>query len=140
MSPTTKDVTIEKLKKEIKRTIQTFAAKEENIDPNKETTISSCFNYLDLNLKSKIFELYNQYKGSIDIVREKHDLPELTVESIGVFVKLRNEKTHTGDFKWNDSAKLYTALLALEYYCFFTRAGVPRDKLDEILIEMFRFG
>ena len=136
-TPTIKDAAIQLLKENIKATIRAFAAENASIDPNKETTISSCFQYLDLNLKSKIFALYEQHKAAIDGIREKYHLPEITIDSIGKFVKLRNTKAHTGKIAWSDSADLYTPLMALVYACFFTRAGVPKDTIPSVLSQIF---
>jgi hypothetical protein len=136
-TPTSKDTAIQLLKEGIKTTIKNFAAENDFIDPNKETTIGSCFNYLELNLKSKIFALYGQHKASIDGIRQKHHLPEMTIENISKFVKLRNTRVHTGKIVWGDSAELYTSLMALLYSCFFARAGVPNETIASILPRIF---
>lgn len=134
---TTKDAAVQQLKKSIKSTIKAFTAENSNIDPDKETTISSCFQYLDLNLKNKIFALYEQHKTAVDGIRQKYSLPDITIESIGEFVKLRNTKAHTGKIAWSESANLYTALFALVYSCFFARADVPSDTIPQVISRMF---
>ena len=49
-----KDALIEELKKNIKNTIAEYAKEHNEIDVNKETTISSAFQYLDYTLRQKI--------------------------------------------------------------------------------------
>lgn len=135
--PTAKDTTIRELRKKIKSAVKEFATNDTGIDPNTETTISSCFQYLDLDLKNKIFSLYEKHKAAVDAVRQKYGLPDMTVESIGKFVQLRNTKAHTGRIAWSDSANQYTALFVLAYSCFFARAGVPKENMSTILLQMF---
>ena len=65
--PREKDDTITKLKSCIKKAIRDFSL-EHNIDVNAETTISSCFQYLDYTLKGKILTLYQESKEIIDLV------------------------------------------------------------------------
>ena len=55
-----KDALVEELKKNIKNTIAEFVKEHNEIDVNKETTISSAFQYLDYTLKQKILTLYNE--------------------------------------------------------------------------------
>lgn len=136
-SPSAKDTTIQQLKDKIKVTIKTFTAENAFIDTNKETTVGSCFQYLDLNLKSKIFALYEQNKTAVDGILQKYSLPEITLESIDKFVKLRNTKIHTGKIVWSDSADLYMSLVVLTYSCFFTRVGVPSESLPSVLSQVF---
>lgn len=125
-----KDVLIEEIKKNIKKTIADFSKSHNEIDVNKETTISSAFQYLDYTLKQKIFTLYNENREVADAIVSKWVLPQVNEANIASFVKLRNNKTHSGTVEWGDSAKLYAPLLAIVYAGFFKYIGLP----DEIII------
>lgn len=125
-----KDVLIEEIKKNIQKTIADFSKSHNEIDVNKETTISSAFQYLDYTLKQKIFTLYNENREVADAIVSKWVLPQVNEANIASFVKLRNNKTHSGTVEWGDSAKLYAPLLAIVYAGFFKYIGLP----DEIII------
>lgn len=131
-----KDLLIEELKKNIKSTIADFIASHDEIDVNKETTISSAFQYLDFTLKQKIFTLYKENCDIIDAVVSKWSLPQVNEDNIASFVKLRNNKTHSGTVEWGDSANLYTALLALVYACFFRYIEVPEDIIKRAVLQI----
>ena len=91
-----KDALIEELKKNIKNTIAEFTKAHNEIDVNKETTMSSAFQYLDYTLKQKILTLYNENSDIVDEIVSKYSLPSVNENSIASFVKLRNNKTHSG--------------------------------------------
>lgn len=114
-----KDNLIEELKKDIKKTIAEFTESHDEIDVNKETTISSAFQYLDYTLKQKILTLYNENCDIVDAIVSKWSLPQVNEANVASFVKLRNNKTHSGTVEWGDNADIYTALLSLEYACLF---------------------
>lgn len=132
-----KDALITDLKKSIKRTIAEFTATHEEIDIYKETTISSAFQYLDYTLKQKILTMYNENCDAVDAIISKWSLPQVDEASIGSFVKLRNSKTHSGIIEWDNSANLYTALLALVYACLFRDIGLPNEAIKSALLQIF---
>ena len=61
-----KDALIQELKKNIKNTIAEFTKVHNEIDVNKETTMSSAFQYLDYTLKQRILTLYNENSDIVD--------------------------------------------------------------------------
>lgn len=132
-----KDSLIEELKKIIKKTISNFTALHAEIDVNKETTISSSFQYLDYTLKQKILTLYGENRDVIDEIISKYSLPPVNENTISSFVKLRNNKTHSGTIEWGDYANLYTALLALVYACFFKYIELPDEIIKSALLQIF---
>ena len=132
-----KDVLIEELKKNIKKTIADFSKSHEGIDVNKETTISSAFEYLDYTLKKKILTLYYENRDIADAIVLKWMLPQVNETSIASFVKLRNNKTHSGTIELGDSAKLYAPLLAIVYAGFFKYIGLPDERIRCILLNIF---
>lgn len=132
-----KDVLIEELKKNIKNTIEEFVNAHDEIDVNKETTISSAFQYLDYTLKQKILTLYNENKDLVDEIVSKYALPQVDENSIASFVKLRNNKTHSGTIEWGESVKIYVALLAIVYATFFEYVGIPHNVIQSALLNIF---
>ena len=70
-----KDALVEELKKNIKNTIAEFVKEHNEIDVNKETTISSAFQYLDYTLKQKILTLYNENSDVVNAIVSKYSLP-----------------------------------------------------------------
>ena len=102
-----KDALVEELKKNIKNTIAEFVKEHNEIDVNKETTISSAFQYLDYTLKQKILTLYNENSDVVNAIVSKYSLPSVNENSITSFVKLRNNKTHSGTVEWGESANIY---------------------------------
>lgn len=132
-----KDILIEEIKKNIKKTIADFSKTHNEIDVNKETTISSAFQYLDYTLKQKIFTLYNENHEVADAIVSKWALPQVNEANIASFVKLRNNKTHSGTVEWGDSAKLYAPLLAIVYTGFFKYIGLPDEIIRCILLQIF---
>lgn len=132
-----KNALITELKKSIKRTIAEFTAIHEEIDIYKETTINSAFKYLDYTLKQKILTMYNENCDAVDPIISKWSLPQLDEASVGSFVKLRNSKTHSGIIEWDNSANLYTALLALVYACLFRDIGLSNEAIKSALLQIF---
>lgn len=131
-----KDVLIEELKKDIKKTIAKFVKAHNEIDVYKETTISSAFQYLDYTLKQKILTLYNENCKVVKEVVLKNFLPQVNEESIGGFVKLRNSKTHSGTVEWGENAKIYKALMAIVYSNLFRYIGIPDDVIQSVLVDL----
>ena len=122
-----KDKFIETLKEKIDDTIDEFVKSEkanaEGIDDRKDiydkTTIKSAFKYLDYTLKEKILALYRENEETINEIIKRHSLPPINYETVHNFVKLRNDKTHSGVVKWGDRANIYYSLLAIIYLCLF---------------------
>ena len=108
-----KDALIEELKKNIKNTIAEYAKEHNEIDVNKETTISSAFQYLDYTLRQKILTLYNENSDVVNAIVSKYSLPSVNENNIASFVKLRNNKTHSGTVEWGESANIYAPLFAI---------------------------
>lgn len=132
-----KDVLIEELKKNIKKTIAEFVKAHNEIDVYKETTISSAFQYLDYTLKQKILTLYNENCKVVNEVVLKNFLPEVNEKSIACFVNLRNRKTHSGTVEWGENAKIYKALMAIVYSNLFRYLGIPDDVTQSVLLYLF---
>lgn len=132
-----KDNLIEELKKNIKEVIAKFIENHNEFDVYKKTTISSAFQYLDYTLKQKILTLYNGNCNMIDAIISKRSLPQVNEENVASFVKLRNNKTHSGIVEWGDSANLYTAFLALEYTCLFRYIEMPNEIIKAALLQIF---
>ena len=132
-----KDSLIVELKRKIKDTIKEFTELHPELDPSKQTTISSAFQYLDYTLKQKIITLYNENIDVIDAVISKWSLPKITDTNISSFVNLRNNKTHSGTIEWGENAEIYPALLALVYACLFTHLGIPEEKIKPLIQQIF---
>lgn len=128
-----KDRYIKQLKKTISDTIKEFVKDNPSIDAYKQTTISSAFQYLDYTLREKILTLYNENYEVINEIISRWSLPPMNEENVKAFVRLRNDKTHSGTFKWGDSVNLYPALFALVYASLFQYVGLPKEKIKSIL-------
>ena len=128
---------IEELKKNIKNTIAEFAKEHEEIDVNKETTMSSAFRYLDYTLKQKILTLYNENSDVVNAIVSKYSLPSINENSIASFVKLRNNKTHSGIVEWKESADIYVPLLAIVYASFLKYIELPNEVIKSTLLQIF---
>lgn len=128
---------IEELKKNIKNTIAEFAKAHNEIDVNKETTISSAFQYLDYTLKQKILTLYNENSDVVNAIVSKYSLPQVNENSIASFVKLRNNKTHSGTVELGESAKIYAPLFAIVYASFFKYIELPDEVIKSTLLQIF---
>lgn len=109
-----KDALIEELKKNIKNTIAEYAKEHNEIDVNKETTISSAFQYLDYTLRQKILTLYNENSDVVNAIVSKYSLPSVNENNIASFVKLRNNKTHSGTVEWGGECKYICSFVC---YC-----------------------
>ena len=134
--PRDKDELIESLKSCIKKTIGEFSS-QNGIDVYRETTIASCFQYLDSTLKTKILTLYQENKGIIDSISKKRGMPEVTEKRIGAFVKLRNNKTHGGKFEWGDSADIYWLLFCLLYVCLLKHIELAPEHINSLIYSIF---
>lgn len=132
-----KDNLIEELKEKIKKTIAEFLESYAEIDVHKETNIKSAFDYLDFTLKQKILTLYNENSKVVDEIVSKWSLPQVNEESLTPFVRLRNGKAHSGTMEWGDSARLYTAMFALVYACFFRTLGLSDEMIISMLLQVF---
>ncbi|MBD5532953.1 MAG: hypothetical protein HDQ98_12295 [Lachnospiraceae bacterium] len=132
-----KDVLIKELKKHINKTIEEFTKVHKEIDINKETTISSAFQYLDYTLKQKILTLYNENSDVADTIVSKWSLPQVDETNIASFVKLRNNKTHSGTIEWGDGARIYAALFAVVYASFFRYIELPDEIIKSALLRIF---
>ena len=132
-----KDELIKELKSAIKNTIKEFIDAHEEIDVDKETTITSAFRYLDFTLKQKILTLYNENKNLADKIVAKYKLPEITEDSAASFVKLRDTKTHSGRVELNETARLYYPLFAIVYACFLRYVGLSDEQIEAILLQVF---
>lgn len=132
-----KDVLIEELKKNIKNTIAEFAKEHNEIDVNKETTMSSAFQYLDYTLKQKILTLYNENSDVVNAIVSKYSLPSVNENSIASFVKLRNNKTHSGTVEWGGSANIYAPLFAIVYASFLKYIKLPDEVIKSKLLQIF---
>ena len=132
-----KDKYIENLKKSIKKAIKEYVANNPGVNPNNETTLSSCFQYLSFTLKNKINTLYNENKEIIDIIAARNGTPDICLETIKSFVDLRNGKTHSGIFTWNENAKLFYPLFTLVYACLLDYIGVDDETVKEIITRVF---
>lgn len=133
-----KDQLIEELKSEIKKTIREFSKKHDNeINISSQTNISSSFQYLNYTLREKIYTLYEENKEITDEITYKCGLPDLTFDEISKFVKLRNNKTHSGIIDWGNAAQVYEPLLGLTYTCFCKATGIPDDCINVIIDNLF---
>ena len=132
-----KDVLIEELKKNVKSTIAEFAKEHNEIDVNKETTMSSAFQYLDYTLKQKILTLYNENSDVVNAIVARYSLPSVNENSIASFVKLRNNKTHSGTVEWGKCANIYAPLFAIVYASFFKYIELPDEVIKNILLQIF---
>lgn len=112
-----KDELIEELKKSIHETITDFVQDNSKIDVHKSINIESAFKHLDFTLVDKILTLYGECESIVDEFIAQKSLLPIDESRIRSFVKLRNEKTHSGEINWEDNDKTYDVLLALLYAC-----------------------
>ena len=132
-----KDALIEELKKSIKETIAEFLQDKPEIDIYKSTNIASAFKYLDFTLVDKILTLYGECESIINRFIEQKSLPTIDESRIRAFVKLRNNKTHSGEINWGNNGETYVILLALLYACILKNAGVDSSIIHQLLIALF---
>ena len=99
--------------------------------------MSSAFQYLDYTLKQKILTLYNENSDIVDAIVSKYSLPSVNENSIASFVKLRNNKTHSGTVEWGKSAKIYAPLFAIVYASFFKYIKFPDEVIKSTLLQIF---
>ena len=132
-----KDALIEELKKSIHETIAEFVQDKIEIDIHKSTNIASAFKYLDFTLVDKILTLYNECESIINKFIEQKSLPAIDESRIRSFVKLRNNKTHSGEINWGNNGEMYVILLALLYACILKNIGVDSSIIHELLVTLF---
>lgn len=132
-----KDEYIKGLKKCIKTAIAEYVKTHPGTDPNNETTLSSSFSYLSFSLKQKINTLYLENKDLIDIIVSRNQTPEINIDTITSFVNLRNGKTHSGVFSWNDNAKIFYPLFTLVYICLLRYFGLDDEMIKMIIVTRF---
>ena len=132
-----KDKLISSLKERIKNVIREFSDEHSEIDVNKQTTISSSFQYLDFTLKEKILTLYSENKEIIDSITTKYSMEPLSENTITPFVKLRNGKTHSGRIEWGNCADYYMPLLTIVYSELFRYAGMPENLIKQLISTHF---
>ena len=53
------------------------------------------------------------------------------------FVKLRNNKTHSGTVEWGESANIYAPLFAIVYASFFKYIELPDEVIKSTLLQIF---
>lgn len=132
-----KDALIEELKKSIHETITDFVQDNSKIDIYKSINIASAFKYMDFTLVDKIFTLYGECESVVNGFIAKKSLLPIDESRIRSFVKLRNEKTHSGEINWGDNDKTYTVLLALLYACMLKNVGVDSSIIQQSLANLF---
>ena len=98
-----------------------------------------CYGGLDLSSTTDItaFTLYNENSDIVDEIVSKYSLPSVNENSIASFVKLRNNKTHSGTVEWGESAKIYTPLFAIVYASFFKYIKLPDEVIKSTLLQIF---
>lgn len=132
-----KDALIEELKKSINETIAEFVQDKPEIDIHNSTNIASAFKYLDFTLVDKILTLYNECESIINKFIEQKSLPAIDESRICSFVKLRNNKTHSGEINWGNNGETYVILLALLYACVLKNTGVNSSIIHQLLVALF---
>lgn len=132
-----KDALIEELKKSINETIAEFVQDKPEIDIHKSTNIASAFKYLDFTLVDKILTLYGECESIVDGFVAQKSLPHIDECRIRSFVKLRNEKTHSGEINWGNNGETYVILLALLYACILKNTGVDSSIIHQLLVALF---
>ena len=99
--------------------------------------MSSAFQYLDCTLKQKILTLYNENSDVVNAIVSKYSLPSVNENSIASFVKLRNNKTHSGTVEWGESANIYVPLVAIVYASFLKYIELPDEVIESTLLQIF---
>lgn len=132
-----KDALIEELKKSIHETIAEFVQDKPEIDIHKSTNIASAFKYLDFTLVDKILTLYGECESIINQFIEQKSLSAIDESRIRAFVKLRNNKTHSGEINWENNGETYVILLALLYACILKNTGVDSSIIHQLLVALF---
>lgn len=79
----------------------------------------------------------NENSDIVDEIVSKYSLPSVNENSIASFVKLRNNKTHSGTVEWGESAKIYTPLFAIVYASFFKYIKLPDEVIKSTLLQIF---
>ena len=99
--------------------------------------MSSAFQYLDYTLKQKILTLYNENSDIVDEIVSKYSLPSVNENSIASFVKLRNNKTHSGTVEWGESARYIHPCLLSFMLVFFKYIKLPDEVIKSTLLQIF---
>ena len=81
--------------------------------------------------------MYNENRDIVDKVIAKRTLPQCNEANVASFVKLRNNKTHSGIVEWGNSANLYLVLLALLYVCLFRHINMPEEIIELVILQVF---
>lgn len=92
---------------------------------------------MDFTLVDKILTLYGECESIVDGFVAQKSLPHIDESRIRSFVKLRNEKTHSGEINWGDNGKTYAVLLALLYACMLKNTGVDSSIIHQLLANLF---
>ena len=132
-----KDALIEELKKSINETITAFVQDKPEIDIHNSTNIASAFKYLDFTLVDKILTLYGECESIINKFIKQKSLPAIDENRIRAFVKLRNNKTHSGEIYWGNNGETYVILLALLYARILKSTGVDSSIIHQLLVALF---
>lgn len=132
-----KDALIEELKKSINETIAELVQDKPEIDIDKSINIASAFKYLDFTLVDKILTLYNECESIVNKFIAQKSLPAIDESRIRSFVKLRNNKTHSGEINWGNNSETYLILLALLYACILKNTGVDSSIIHQLLVALF---
>ena len=67
----------------------------------------------------------------------RKSLPAFDECRIRSFVKLRNDKTHSGEINWGNNGETFVILLALLYACVLKKAEVDSSIIHQLLVNLF---
>ena len=73
----------------------------------------------------------------MNAIVSKYSLPSVNENNIASFVKLRNNKTHSGTVEWGESANIYAPLFAIVYASFFKYIELPDKVIKSTLLQIF---
>lgn len=62
---------------------------------------------------------------------------KINEQTVGAFVKLRNNKTHAGLIEWGDYVHIYSALFALVYVCLFKEIEISDEIIKYLIYQSF---
>ena len=92
---------------------------------------------MDFTLVDKILTLYGECESIVDGFVAQKSLPHIDECRIRSFVKLRNEKTYSGEINWGNNGETYVILLALLYACILKNTGVDSSIIHQLLVALF---
>lgn len=92
---------------------------------------------MDFTLVDKILTLYNECESIVNKFIAQKSLPAIDESRIRSFVKLRNNKTHSGEINWGNNSETYLILLALLYACILKNTGVDSSIIHQLLVALF---